>query len=78
MRRQVLKKRAEQAAKVDSDADIKWDEDELESPEPQDIPDSVQEKLLTDYEEELKRKPSHAKKDSNASDDWEKLSDETN
>ena len=44
-----------------------------------DIPivDDVQEKLLSDYEAELKtKKPSHAKKDSNASDDWEKLSNE--
>jgi len=39
--------------------------------------DDVQEKLLSDYEAELKtKKPSHAKKDSNASDDWEKLSNE--
>lgn len=73
MKRQVLKKRAEQA-KADSDTEINWDEDDLETP---DIPDAVQEKLLTDYEAELKKKPSHAKKDSNASDDWEKLSDET-
>jgi len=64
MKRQVLKKRAEQA-KADSDTEINWDEDDLETP---DIPD---------YEAELKKKPSHAKKDSNASDDWEKLSDET-
>jgi len=41
------------------------------------IVDDVQEKLLSDYEAELKtKKPSHAKKDSNASDDWEKLSNE--
>ena len=40
--------------------------------------DAVQEKLLTEYEAELKnKKPSHAKKDSNASDDWEKLSNES-
>ena len=39
--------------------------------------DAVQEKLLSEYEAELKtKKPTHAKKDSNASDDWEKLSDE--
>jgi len=41
---------------------------------------AVQEKLLSDYEAEIKKdgakKPSHAKKDSNASDDWEKLSDD--
>ena len=38
--------------------------------------DAVQEKLLSEYEAELKtKKPTHAKKDSNASDDWEKLSD---
>jgi len=74
VKRQVLKKRAEQT-KADSDSEINWDEeDDLEVP---DIPDAVQEKLLTDYEAELKKKPSHAKKDSNASDDWEKLSDET-
>ena len=41
------------------------------------IVDAVQEKLLSEYEAELKtKKPTHAKKDSNASDDWEKLSDE--
>ena len=41
------------------------------------VVDDVQEKLLSDYEAELKtKKPSHAKKDSNASDDWEKLSNE--
>jgi len=72
VKRQVLKKRAEQA-KAESDTEINWDEDDLDVPE---IPDAVQEKLLTDYEEELKKKPSHAKKDSNASDDWEKLSDD--
>jgi len=73
VKRQVLKKRAEQT-KVDSDNEINWDEDDdLETVE--EIPDAVQEKLLTDYEAELKtKKPSHAKKDSNASDDWEKLS----
>jgi len=42
--------------------------------------EAVQEKLLSDYEAEMKKdaskKPSHAKKDSNASDDWEKLSDD--
>lgn len=79
VKRQVLKKRAEET-KVDSDSEINWDEDEeLEGPE---IPDAVQEKLLSDYEAELKTSPapkkhSHAKKDSNASDDWEKLSDES-
>jgi len=42
------------------------------------ILDAVQEKLLNEYEAELKtKKPSHAKKDSNASDDWEKLSNES-
>lgn len=75
VKRQVLKKRAEQA-KVDSDSEINWDEDE--ELEGADIPDAVQEKLLSDYEAELKtpaKKPSHEKKDSDASDDWEKLSD---
>jgi len=40
------------------------------------VSDEVQEKLLTDYEAELKtgKTPSHAKKDSDVSDDWEKLS----
>ena len=41
--------------------------------------EAVQEKLLSDYEAEIKnesKKPSHSKKDSNASDDWEKLSDD--
>ena len=43
------------------------------------IAEAVQEKLLSDYEAEIKnesKKPSHSKKDSNASDDWEKLSDD--
>ena len=42
--------------------------------------EAVQDKLLSDYEADMKKdaskKPSHAKKDSNASDDWEKLSDD--
>merc|ERR1719350_50441 len=76
VKRQVLKKRAEQT-KADSDNEINWDEDDdLETVE--EIPDAVQEKLLNEYEAELKnKKPSHAKKDSNASDDWEKLSNES-
>jgi len=75
-KRQVLKKRAEQT-KVDSDSEINWDEDDDDLENVQDIPDAVQEKLLSDYEAELKtKKPTHAKKDSNASDDWEKLSNE--
>jgi len=76
VKRQVLKKRAEQT-KVDSDSDINWDEDE--ELDGADIPDAVQEKLLSDYEAELKttQKPSHAKKDSTASDDWEKVSNES-
>jgi len=74
-KRQVLKKRAEQT-KVDSDSEINWDEDDDDLENVQDIPDAVQEKLLSEYEAELKtKKPTHAKKDSNASDDWEKLSD---
>jgi len=75
-KRQVLKKRAEQT-KVESDTEcLNWDEDDEEDIEKvPEIPDDVQEKLLSDYEAELKtKKPSHAKKDSNASDDWEKLS----
>merc|ERR1719249_133065 len=77
VKRQALKRRAEEA-KVDSDSEINWDEDEdLGDAE---IPEAVQEKLLSDYEAEMKKdaskKPSHAKKDSNASDDWEKLSDD--
>jgi len=77
VKRQALKRRAEEA-KVDSDSEINWDEDEdLGDTE---IPEAVQEKLLSDYEAEIKKdgakKPSHAKKDSNASDDWEKLSDD--
>jgi len=75
VKRQALKQRAE-AAKVESDSEINWDdEEELGEAE---IPDAVQEKLLAEYEEEVRaaRKPSHAKKDSNASDDWEKLSDD--
>jgi len=76
VKRQVLKKRAEQS-KAESDNEINWDEDDdLETVE--EIPDAVQEKLLSEYEAELKtKKPSHAKKDSNASDDWEKLSNES-
>jgi len=75
-KRQVLKKRAEQT-KVDSDSEINWDEDDEDLENVQDIPDAVQEKLLSEYEAELKtKKPTHAKKDSNASDDWDKLSDE--
>lgn len=80
VKRQVLKKRAEQT-KVDSDSEINWDdEDDLEC---SDIPDAVQEKLLSDYEAELKcapapqHGPNHAKKDSSASDDWENLSNES-
>merc|ERR1719318_1388227 len=77
VKRQALKRRAEEA-KVDSDSEINWDEDEdLGDTE---IPEAVQEKLLSDHEAEMKKegskKPSHAKKDSNASDDWEKLSDD--
>ena len=41
------------------------------------ISEEVQDKLLAEYEKELKTTKSHAKKDSSASDDWEKLSDET-
>lgn len=77
VKRQVLKKRAEQT-KADSDNDINWDEDEDDLETVEEIPDAVQEKLLNEYEAELKtKKPSHAKKDSNASDDWEKLSNES-
>merc|ERR1719400_1648582 len=77
VKRQALRRRAEEA-KVESDSEINWDEDEdLGDTE---IPEAVQEKLLSDYEAEIKKdgakKPSHAKKDSNASDDWEKLSDD--
>jgi len=77
VKRQVLKKRAEQA-KIDSDSEINWDDDE--ELDGGDIPDAVQEKLLSDYEKELKtnnQKPSHAKKGSNTSDDWEELSTES-
>merc|ERR1719430_2519555 len=76
VKRQVLKKRAEQT-KAESDNEINWDEDDdLETVD--EISDAVQEKLLNEYEAELKtKKPSHAKKDSNASDDWEKLSNES-
>merc|ERR1719400_1921586 len=84
VKRQALKCRAEEA-KVDSDSEINWDEDEdlgdTEIPVLLDKYDgkAVQEKLLSDYEAEIKKeskKPSHSKKDSNASDDWEKLSDD--
>jgi len=77
VKRQVLKKRAEQT-KADSDNEINWDDDDDDLETVEEIPDSVQEKLLNEYEAELKnKKPSHAKKDSNASDDWEKLSNES-
>lgn len=74
MKRQVLKKRAEQT-KEDDDQDINWDDDDDLQPDLVEIPDDVQEKLLKEYEKELKGSK-HAKKDSSASDDWEKLSDE--
>lgn len=80
VKRQVLKKRAEQA-KEEDDQDINWDDDDDIQPDLVEIPDEVQEKLLKDYEKELKgavgHASKHAKKDSGASDDWEKLSDET-
>jgi len=76
-RRQVLKKRAEQTA-VESDGEAGWDDDDDDLETVQDIPDAVAEKLLTDYEAELRsKKPCHAKKDSTASDDWEKLSQDS-
>jgi len=79
MKRQVLKKRAEQT-KEEEDQDINWDDDDDLQPDLVEIPDDLQEKLLKDYEKELKgggqAVSKHAKKDSSASDDWEKLSDE--
>lgn len=65
-KRQELKKKAEQI-QADSDSDINWDDVEdlaeeggnnkkkKEGAEP-DIPEAVQNKLLSDYEEELKEK----------------------
>jgi len=76
VKRQVLKKRAERT-KSESDQEINWDDDEDLSEDLVDIPDHVQDQLLTDYEKELKepkKVTSHEKKDSSASDDWEKLS----
>jgi len=78
-KRAALKARAEQT-KVESDSEINWDDDDDEEDvKSGDISECVQEKLLSDYEAELKTsstttKLTHAKKDSNASDDWEKLS----
>jgi len=73
VKRQVLKKRAEKTKEEDGDAEINWDDDdELDT-----IPEDVQAKLLSEYEQELKITSKHAKKDSSASDDWEKVSDET-
>jgi len=77
VKRQVLKKRAEQT-KEDSDQELNWDDDE----DMVEIPEDVQDKLLKDYEKELKsskpstpaKKGNHEKKDSSASDDWEKVS----
>jgi hypothetical protein len=76
VKRQVLKKRAEQA-KVDTEQEINWDDDEDTGSDMVEIPADVQDQLLTDYEKELKSKPekrNHQKKDSSASDDWEKVS----
>lgn len=76
VKRQVLKKRAEQT-KEESDGELNWDDDE----DVVEIPEDVQDKLLKEYEKELKsnksspvKKGSHEKKDSSASDDWEKVS----
>jgi len=73
MKRQVLKKRAEKTKEEDTE-EINWDDDD----DAVNIPEEVQDKLLTEYEQELKTSTTrHAKKDSSASDDWEKVSDET-
>jgi len=102
-KRQALKKRAEQT-RYDSDSDINWDdvedlagdakdvkmEEKASAVAPEvEIPEHLQEKLLSDYEEELKGKKRDSLKDeleassrlspekeSTNSDDWEKLSDE--
>jgi len=81
VKRQVLKKRAAEKTN-EEETDINWDDDDEDESQ---IPEEVQEKLLTDYENELKKQQSttttvkqHVKQDSSASsDDWEKLSDET-
>lgn len=78
-KRQVLKKRAEQV----KDEEINWEEFDEDSSK---IPDEVQDKLLKDYEKELKAESSLKKelnikekqntpdKEETSSDDWERLS----
>jgi len=77
-KRQVLRKRAERTA-VEEDTNINWDDEEDDITQEQSISEELQEKLLSEYENELKKSPKkekkqHTKKDSNGSDDWEKLS----
>ncbi len=78
-RRQALKKRAEEASRLDSGSDLKWDDDDEEPSE------EMQKKLLNDYEQELIKeklnkvqidKSSSESRQSSpgASDDWEKVS----
>jgi hypothetical protein len=79
-----LRKRAERTA-VEEDTNINWDDEEEDQSTAQEtddhsISEELQEKLLSEYEKELKTtspsttKTKHSKKDSNGSDDWEKLS----
>lgn len=83
-KRQVLRKRAERTA-VEEETNINWDDEDEEQSGEQSISEELQEKLLNEYEKELKTsssspttsskgKKQHSKKDSNGSDDWEKLS----
>jgi len=84
-RRQVLKKRAAEVSASKNDEEINWD-DVADLAEPSEIPTEMQDKLLNEYEKELKGQKSLKKelnikenkitpdKEENSSDDWEKLS----
>ena len=52
-RRQVLKKRAAEVSASKNDEEINWD-DVADLAEPSDIPTEMQDKLLNEYEKELK------------------------
>ena len=71
-KRQQLKARAEAST---NDDEINWD-DVADIAENSNIPENVQDKLLNDYEKELKEAKSKGKaeKEETSSDDWEKLS----
>ena len=52
-RRQVLKKRAAEVSASKNDEEINWD-DVADLAEPSEIPTEMQDKLLNEYEKELK------------------------